>query len=54
MTHDNYKSSLKQAKQDLAHAVEELGETQAKTEELETQIADLRQVVAVLSKLCGE
>jgi hypothetical protein len=54
MTQDHYKASLRQAKQDLGHAVEELGETQAKTEELETQIADLRQVVAVLSKLCGE
>jgi|SRR5579863_899529 len=54
MSPETYKMSLKQAKQDLADTVAELGEVQQKAQELEQRIVDLRQTVAALSKLCGE
>jgi hypothetical protein len=54
MATDTYKESLKQAKSDLAKAISELGEAEAKTERATKQIAELRQTVTVLSRLCGE
>ena len=54
MTLDTYKESLKQAKVDLARSVAELGDAEARAERATKQIAELRQTVTVLSRLCGE
>jgi len=54
MSPETYKESLKQARKDLAETVGELGEVQQKASDLDQRIQDLRQTVAVLSKLCGE
>jgi hypothetical protein len=54
MTLDTYKESLKQAKLDLARAVADLGDAETKIECATKQIAELRQTVTVLSRLCGE
>jgi hypothetical protein len=54
MTLDTYKESLKQAKLDLAKANNVLGEAEATVERTTKQIAELRQTVSVLSRLCGE
>jgi hypothetical protein len=54
MTLDTYRESLKQAKLDLTQAIADLGEAEAKAERANKQIAELRQTVTVLSRLCGE
>src|ERR1700722_4678045 len=54
MRPESYEAALKQAGEELAASVVELGDAQARAEELEQRIADLRQTVSVLSKLCGE
>jgi uncharacterized coiled-coil protein SlyX len=51
---DEYKAALLTAKNELISAITDLGETQNRTLELEQRIADLRQTISVLSKLCGE
>jgi hypothetical protein len=54
MTLETYKESLKQAKLDLTKAIADLGDAEAKAERANKQIAELRQTVTVLSRLCGE
>jgi hypothetical protein len=54
MTLDTYKESLRQAKLDLTKTIADLGDTEAKAERLVKQIAELRQTVFALSRLCGE
>ncbi len=54
MTLDTYKESLKQAKLDLARAITVLGEAEATAERATKQIAELRQTVTILGRLCGE
>ena len=54
MTLETYRESLKQAKLDLTKAIADLGDTEAKVERLVKQIAELRQTVFALSRLCGE
>jgi hypothetical protein len=54
MSPETYKAALKQAKKELEIAVEELGDLLKKENEAEHRIVELRQTVAVLSKLCGE
>jgi chromosome segregation ATPase len=53
MNVETYKQSLEEAKKELAATIAELGETEAKVQELGDRLTDLRQTVAVLSKLCG-
>jgi len=54
MTPKAYELALRDAKKELTEAVADLGEVQTRTLDLEQRIADLRQTVSVLSKLCGE
>lgn len=54
MSPQAYESALYEAKKELADAIGELGETQARTQELEQRIGDLRQSISVLAKLCGQ
>jgi hypothetical protein len=54
MTQESYIVALEAAKAELAAASAELTQAQQKTQELSRRIADLRQTVTVLSKLCGE
>lgn len=54
MTLDTYKESLKQAKLDLTKAIAELGNAEAIVERKTKDIAELRQTVTVLGRLCGE
>lgn len=54
MTPQAYESALYEAKKELADAIGELGEAQARTQELEQRIGDLRQSISVLAKLCGQ
>lgn len=54
MALDTYKESLKQAKLDLTKAIADLGNAEAVVERKTKEIAELRQTVTVLSRLCGE
>jgi hypothetical protein len=54
MTQDSYTAALEAAKIELAEALVELNQAQQKAQGLGIRIADLRQSVTVLSKLCGE
>jgi hypothetical protein len=54
MTTETYKEALKQAKLDLTKAIAELGNAEAIVERKTKEIAELRQTVTVLSRLCGE
>jgi len=54
MTPKAYEVALRDAKQELAESVAELGEAQNRAQELEQRIGDLRQTISVLSKLCGQ
>jgi hypothetical protein len=54
MTPQTYEAALEQARKELAQSVEELGEAQSREQELEQRIADLRQTISILSKLCGQ
>jgi septal ring factor EnvC (AmiA/AmiB activator) len=48
-----YSNALKQAEQDLAEAVTALSQTQARAQELEQRIVDLKASIAGLAKLCA-
>jgi len=54
MTLDAYKTALAQAKKDLAEKVSEVGKAEGTVERGTKEIVELRQTIAVLSKLCGE
>ena len=54
MTLEAYKTALAQAKKDLATKVAEVGKAEDVVERGSKEIVELRQTVAVLSKLCGE
>lgn len=54
MTTKTYEQALNVAKQELETSIAELGEAQTRAQELEERIADLRQTISVLSKLCGQ
>jgi len=54
MTPKVYEVALQEAKQELTETVAELGEAQARAQEFEQRIGDLRQTISVLSKLCGQ
>jgi chromosome segregation ATPase len=54
MSPQTYKDALKEAQSEVADTVAELGEAEQKVQDLNVRIADLRQTVAILSKLCGE
>jgi hypothetical protein len=54
MTTKTYEQALIVAKQELETSIAELGEAQTRAQELEERIADLRQTISVLSKLCGQ
>lgn len=54
MTLEAYKKALEQAKKDLLAKTVEVGEAEQTVERGTKQIVELRQTIAVLSKLCGE
>jgi len=54
MTLEAYKVALEQAKKDLASKIAAVGEAEQIVELGTKQIVELRQTIAVLSKLCGE
>lgn len=54
MNQDSYKPALSQAKKDLEAAIQKRQDAIKTQDEADEEIADLRQTVAVLSKLCGE
>ena len=54
MTRETYKKALEQMKSDLAKRVAELGKAQREVELAEKDVADLRQAISVIQKLCGE
>ena len=54
MTIETYKTALAQAKKDLASKMAEVGAAEQTVERGTQQIVELRQTIAVLSKLCGD
>ncbi len=54
MTLEAYRVALEQAKKDLAAKITEVGAAERTVELGTKQIVELRQTIAVLSKLCGE
>lgn len=54
MTVDAYKAALTQAKKDLLAKTSEVAEAERTVERATREIVELRQTIAVLSRLCGE